>query len=158
VSHRQCPITQSYTGIYKARVTLRNTHNNFGLPVSVPSTVLVHTNTTTYSQHAYTLPSASTCSDLCHNESQRNCIMATYKNSTELCLLHINMQDIKGVPKSAQCPLGLPSSGYEKADDPAGDGAGFEDADGDGQEAVWMDGPCLDPGDGSVGCAFGEIV
>ena len=84
--------------------------------------------------------------------------MATYKNSTELCLLHINMQDIKGVPKSAQCPLGLPSSGYEKADDPAGDRAGFEDADGDGQEAVWMDGPCLDPGDGSVGCAFGEIV
>jgi hypothetical protein len=70
--------------------------------------------------------------------------MATYKNSTELCLLHINMQDIKGMPKSAQCPLGLQSSGYEKVEENS-----------DEKEAVWMAGPCWDPGDGSVGCTFG---
>lgn len=82
--------------------------------------------------------------------------MATYKNRTELCLLHINMQDIKGAPKIEQCPLGLSGSGYERAEDPVGDGVGF--VDGYGQEALWMAGPCLDSGDGSVGDTFGEVL
>ena len=142
------------TDIHAARVTLKNTFDHTNQPISLPSTVLVHTNTTTYSQHAYTLPSASTCNDLCQADTQKDCIMATYKNRTELCLLHINMQEVETTWKTAQCPLGLPYSGYEKAEDPAGDGVGFEDADGYGQEAVWMEGPCLDPGDGSVGDTF----
>lgn len=83
--------------------------------------------------------------------------MATYENSTELCLLHSNMQEAN-TRTTEQCPLGLPHHGYARArdpkGDPKGDGVGLEEADGDGGHEIWMEGPCLDPGDGSVGDTF----
>lgn len=79
--------------------------------------------------------------------------MATYKNSTELCLLHINMQEASA-RKTEQCPLGFPHHGYAKARDPAGDRVGLDEGGGDGGHEIWMKGPCLDVGDGSVGSTF----